>query len=109
MLHVDKYVTICLKLQGNNYIKVLHPQILFQLGKRWEDSVMMLTNTQEARWKANHEYLDMRKEMNPPKQQMKCTYSLKHVRHVYAIAQMQGNALVKFIFKGIKNTSRLEI
>jgi hypothetical protein len=51
----------------------------------------------------------MRKEMNPPKQQMKCTYSLKHVRHVYAIAQMQGNALVKLIFKGIKHFSRLEI
>ncbi len=46
----------------------------------------MYSNTQEAWWKANHGYLYMRKEMNPPKQQMKCTYSLKHVRYVYAIA-----------------------
>jgi hypothetical protein len=55
---------------------------------QWEDLIMMYFNTQEAWWKANRGYLDMKKEMNSPKQQMKCIYSLKHVRHVYAIAQM---------------------
>jgi hypothetical protein len=64
-----------LKLQGNNYIKVLYFQFLFHFWKWWEDSVLMYSNIQEAWWKVNHGYLDMRKEMNPPKQQVKCTYS----------------------------------
>ncbi len=51
----------------------------------------------EAMGRLNHDekpimgYLDIKKEINPPTNE--CTYFLKHVKHVYAIAQIQGNEL----------------